>query len=60
MHDSRIAYEIVRVDHEVKIMEWNVISEAGTMAVLRNKAPSGTETRRMKHGGADVRGKAGP
>ena len=46
------------VNHEVKIMKLNVVSEAGTMVVLRNKAPSETEITRMKHGRADVRGKA--
>ena len=46
------------VNHEAKIMELNVVSEADTMVVHRNKAPSETETARMRHGGADIRGKA--
>ena len=41
-------------------MERNVVSEADAMVVHRNKAPSETETARMRHGGADVRGKAKP
>ena len=47
-----------RINHEAKIVEWNVVSEAGTMVVHRNKAPSETETTRMRHGRAAVRGKA--
>ena len=48
------------VSHEAKIMERNVVSEADAMVVHRNKAPSETETARMRHGGADVRGEAEP
>ena len=48
------------VNNEAKIMELNVVSEAGTMVVYGNKAPSETETTRMKHSRADVRGKARP
>ena len=48
------------VGHETKVMEWSVVPEADAMVVAYNSIPSETEITPMKHGGADVRGKAGP
>lgn len=35
-----------------------MVSDAGTIVVAKNDVPSETETTKMKHGRADVRGKA--
>ena len=41
-------------------MEWSVVPEADTMIVTQKNVPNETETTPMKHGRADVRGKARP